>query len=219
MGIFDTYCIFCGGPQTSDFIGSDDILESLKEVHNIDISYDKLEYDTKWLNNLLFLTDDNKVLEGYSYASIGGVFDNAEGDSISMVEANKIFMVHVDCMNYLKKLNFNEILSKNIKLDMNDMDEIVKIINYGGAEKYFNQFYDLEKCILDKNYWMLISPLDKENGEKNRNRIKKIAEQLLIEHDEKKIKRLTKRKTKNSSKKSTKRKTKNSSKKSIKRKI
>lgn len=180
MSSHNTYCIFCAGPQTSILIENNSVSENI-QLNNETVNYDKFHNHVKWFDKFVILTEDDEILTGYKDAFGYKNFQKENHDEIDITDNENTFLVHVDCMKFIKsQLNLKKIVSSNFDVGTNDDEELLKFIDYGGIEKYAWREFDINKCVKDNNTWMLISPLyDSVDGKRNGKRILNAAKQVL----------------------------------------
>lgn len=131
---------------------------------------------TNWLNNLTFLTVDNKIVHNIDDISCNITFEDNAGtiyvhnayvdtrnSEFKRQNDNNIgFVMHTDCWNFIYKeygikLKYGDLPVPN-KID--DQDKIFGFLYYGEIEKYWSQFLDFIEIVIDFKEHILSSPLN-----------------------------------------------------------
>jgi hypothetical protein len=174
MGCFDIYCIICGNNCYNNNLNNKFnwkkkgtiLLENNKIIHNVEEIYCNIVFKSK--NNELYIAST-----GYNIFSY---FNN--------YYSNNCIFLHTDCWKFIKK-------EYNIELKYGDLPILknyynkIENINYKLISKYQEQYFNSDKLIKDKNEYMMLSPLSKEEGSnKNILRIKKIFSQFKIRYEQ-----------------------------------
>jgi hypothetical protein len=180
---WDVFCCICGnGCYNNNF-------ESLKTwfedvVSNIvpDTDIKNILKRTKWINKSLTLLWNNKIQKNTNKNF------NCE-DSLPYVDKldHGIF-IHLDCWKFIKinygiELKYCNLPVNYKNIDKNDLriPPLMKM-KYGEIQKYWRQDFDYLNNYLDKNTYMIDSPLISSNT-KNITRIKKIISQLKLKKE------------------------------------
>ena len=174
MGCYDVFCPICG---ICVFIPKNDLDK-------------KYTSKIKWIKKASFMTATNEIKKICSEILCSNVFScaNERKSYISELYPHRIYdesdeaitgyFIHRDCYEFIKKkfkinIVFGDFYhSAKNKLTLND-----HYVNFGGVEKYWDQYFDWNKMIEDGNFWMAESPL---KNAKNAQRIVKIVKQLKI---------------------------------------
>lgn len=176
MGCWDIFCIICGN-----------------NCHNYT---DNKKYN--WLEKATLLLENNNIIHGAEEVNCNVGFKYKKelyeasimylGSSIyyNKLFSNKCIFLHTDCWKFIKK-------EYNIKLKYSDLPfskkyynfyDTIGNVNYKPISKYQEQYFNFNKAIQDKNEYMILSPLSKEEGSsKNISRIKKIFSQFKIRYE------------------------------------
>lgn len=196
MGIWDTYCLICG----NSCFAEKDLEFILKFQFKVTADIKGLNSKLKWLNNCTVLAANNDVIHGcnetdggatffkdkkiaYTCDIFNGFFDYFRNDYI-----NKGIAIHTDCWKFIKKVYKIELKYKDLPISEQYYNYDAKIgdVNYGSITKYQSQFMEYHKMYLDKNIYMVTSPLSKtDESKKNIPRIKKIISQFKFKNDPK----------------------------------
>jgi hypothetical protein len=184
MGCSDIFCILCGLPYSNYYL--------------IENKIDKIE----WIKKCTILTLDNKIIHNCENTDCYSAFENpsigiefqAYGyyQSKNLVEYPKYILgcfVHTDCWHFIKKEYNIELIYSMIPF-ISKMNKKISInhpillshIKYDIVNKYWQQDFNYKQLLLDKNEYLLTSPLDNKNKlcSKNISRIKKIFKQFNI---------------------------------------
>jgi len=177
MGCYDVFCPICG---ICVFIPKNDLDK-------------KYTSKIKWIEKASFMTATNEIKKTCSEISCSNVFycakkPHVKKSYISVLYPHRVYydsednitgyFIHRDCYEFIKKkfkinIVFGDFYhSAKNKLTLND-----HYVNFGGVEKYWDQYFDWNKMIEDGNFWMAESPL---KNAKNAKRIVKIIKQLKI---------------------------------------
>jgi hypothetical protein len=177
MGCYDVFCPICG---ICVFIPK----------YDLDKKYTS---KIKWIKKASFMTTINEIKNICSEINCNNVFycakkTHVKKSYISELYPHRIYdesdvditgyFIHRDCYEFIKKkfkinIVFGDFFhSAKNKLTLND-----HYVNFGGVEKYWEQYFDWNKMIEDGNFWMAESPL---KNAKNAQRIVKIVKQLKI---------------------------------------
>lgn len=180
MGVYDVYCLLCGGP-----IGWSGELHT-DDGEEIYVSDKKGEFT--WLNKLYLIPIEGEKIEvlARNYDQCGGFDVNNERYEVTPMgwedcDSIKSIICHVDCYKSLTditKLPINFNMVNKIEMDQcncllkNKSHYGYKMKNYTGEQDapYYDMYYN------DK--WLLESPL---NNEINKNRIHDIWKNILEE--------------------------------------
>lgn len=150
-----------------------------------------MNINTKWLNNCTFLCANNDIIHGCKEITCNISFKDKKGNfyiNKTKYDALGIYGVftHTDCWKFIKnkynlKLNYSY-----LPINIHDITQykIFNHINYGIIEKYWSQYQNFIKMILDNNEELSYSPLKSLLVAKN---IKKIFSKLKIKNDVKRI--------------------------------
>ena len=172
MGCWDVFCFLCGNTcYRARFDEDNYYYENAKNKYkNQKLFNDKIKNiikNTKWLEKCTFLATNNEIIHNCEEVSCNGVFEdenntyihNADYESLDNM-MNGVF-VHTDCWKFIKKeykinLSYSHlpILEKNPVIK-----KIFNFINYGTIEKYWEQYFNFLKIILDSNEELCYSPL------------------------------------------------------------
>ena len=166
MGIWNEYCLICGGPIINTFFIDNDKGKSTKIT--------KKEYD--WMNKLFLISNDNKLLQttGNVYDSVGGFVIQSKYYIITPLNYHAGFdndgyglICHQDCYNLIKKKLNHELVFANVCRILSEGSSTLKQLSkYKPMDKYINQFFEYSSAI-NEYPWLLNSPLnDKINQEK-----------------------------------------------------
>lgn len=172
MGGFDIYCIICGNPQndaSSQLSGnSPELKEFIKK--------------TRYMNNITFLTRDDKIIFDCYDASDCGCFMTEESEIEyripSQRSASSGIPIHGACWNYIKHKYL-------LELKYSDIDPIVSTRFSGNyriygdiINKYQDRYMDFSE-IFDSNKELCYSPLDKLSSENEKRIQNRIKEQII----------------------------------------
>lgn len=175
MGIWDEYCLICGGPLWNNFIKGKDMYDE-----HTGLSHSIIKKDYNWLNDLYLIlssgliistTVDNHYesgefkIKGKKYVITPLNYHNSNaGDDYGIV-------CHRDCYKLLSdKLNY-ELRFNNICRLLDTGNSLIKNKSgYGVMVKYQSQFFNYYDAHT-QNAWLLESPL---KNKKNMERILKM---------------------------------------------
>lgn len=188
---WDSYCCICGNSCKNVDI---EYLTELFEVYNeytknknvikIDILeikniVKKLKWTKKTFSllptNIIYNSTNKIECENYLPFKDSSYFDDNILNGV---------LIHQDCWNFIKN-NYNiELKYKDLPIRYIDNDKNPPLynINYGEITKYWSQDFMYDELYLDKNIYMLDSPLLNIN-KKNIIRIKKIIQQFNIKKE------------------------------------
>jgi hypothetical protein len=174
MGCYDVFCPICG---ICVFIPKNDL--DKKYISKI-----------KWIEKAYFMTTTNEIKKICSEISCSNVFScaNERKSYISELYPHRIYdesdeaitgyFIHRDCYEFIKKrFKINIVFGDFYYSAKNKLTIDDHYVNFGGVEKYWEQYFDWNKIIEDENFWMAESPL---KNTKNAQRIIKIIKQLKI---------------------------------------
>jgi len=176
MGIWDVYCVICGGPTRNDF-KKGTYLSSPKGEMTVQKTITKYN----WLDKLVLISSTEEVINttsgdyndsgefeldiNYVVAPLnwpsGDDFDDTDTDEREAV------LCHKACYNYLKaKLGYTLKFSDICRLLSTSDNFFKNKSGYGLNKKYFSQFYDYYGAY-NENSWLLEEPTkNKENGDR-----------------------------------------------------
>jgi hypothetical protein len=171
MGGFDIYCIICGNPQndaSSQLSGNTPELKTFIKK-------------TRYMNDITFLTKDDKIIFDCYDASDCGCF-MTEGSDIEYripsqrsSSENSGIPIHCDCWNYIKQ-------QYSLELKYSDIDQSVSTGYSGNYRIYgdqinqyqsrYMQFHDILENDLQELCYSPLDNLTSENEKRIQNRIK-----------------------------------------------
>jgi len=176
---WDTYCCICGNSCKGGDINYLTEIFDLYSNNKIPMEEIKdISKRIKWCTKGMTLLRNNKNIKNSKYM-------DCEAHLPFDIDDTGIF-IHVDCWKFIKITYGIELHYSNLPVNYKDnkISGIPPLINidYGEIKKYWNQDMDFYKLLLDKNTYMLDSPLVSSNV-KNINRIKKIISQLKLKKE------------------------------------
>lgn len=161
MGIWEEYCLICGGPLNDEF--TIEIDDKQKQVT-------KKEY--KWMYQLFILTNDNKIIKAnYGDYELSGSFEIGSKEyhttPINYQETNYGVVCHRDCYHLILKKLKHDIIFANVCRLLDKYNSILKPKSkYKPMDKFMQQFYEYD-LIVKNHSWLLESPLvNKQNEER-----------------------------------------------------
>ena len=176
MGGFDIYCIICGNPQhnaSSQLSGNKEFIKK-----------------TKYMDNITFLTSDDKIIFDCYDASDCGCFENNKSEieyripSQCSDTSTRIpgIPIHSDCWNYIKQKYLLELKYSDINPDVS--------IKFSGNYKIFNdeinqyqsRYMKFQDILENDVQELCYSPLDNltnKNEKRIQNRIKEQIKKLI----------------------------------------
>lgn len=164
MGVWEEYCLICGGPLTNKFI-----LIKYTEEEDIQTTITKKEYN--WMNQLFLLTSDNQIIKtmGNKYDSYGGFKLGPKSYAVSphrYVESDNYGVVcHQDCYHLIQKKLKHDMLFVNVCRLLDKYNSILKPKSkYKPMDKFIQQFYEYN-LIIKNHEWLLESPLVNKQNE------------------------------------------------------
>ena len=185
MTYVDIYCVICGNPsQDVDSIIEDvdkkiDLTMGTLMGTQFNIMQRRFRMDDKnqktipWKKKCIFLTASNAIIKNCWDDDYGFYSKDYPGKRFGKLDyLNRGLYVHEDCFNFVKNeydidLNYSFFSTNNaFNYKGSRSDEIPT-----GISNYWEQFFDVDQLVADKNNYMLLSPLD--GDKKNTNRIKK----------------------------------------------
>jgi len=181
---WDTYCCICGNSCKG---GDSDYLKELfdfpikNKLSLTEVEQNKIIKDIakkiKWFNKgmTLFTNNKNKKLNDSNCEQHLPFKDNYESG----------IFIHCDCWKFVKITYGIDLHYSNLPVNYKDISKQIPPlmnINYGEIKKYWKQDMDFYKIVLDKNTYMLDSPLVSSNTN-NINRIKNIIGQLKLKKE------------------------------------
>lgn len=185
MGCWDIFCPICGISMNTGL--SKELVIKLKK------------YSIDWIYKCTFLTADGKIIHGVNEWACNIEFWKGKDRSISYrhtiedidassleEKSNNGIALHTDCWNYIKGKYGIEL--KYGHLYKEDRDYIIRYTkskkDIYRTEKYWEQDFNFEELLEDKNDYMIYSPLNKTISEnllkKNLARINKVISELRI---------------------------------------
>ena len=210
MGIYDVYCFVCGLPCYNQLVEIK-YEEFVKEIESTKKTYKNKKYNyiteyefnimkssLEYLNNNMFLTVDNKIINDCSNEDASDGFICGKSKQIYRSFPDYIEYVYTDddiygkflhtfCWNYIKQKTGIKLLysmlpmikyTYNLKNDKKNM--LLNKIDHNIVKSYWMQSFDYPRMVLDKNTY--ITSVD---SSKNLSRINKIITQLKIKNDPK----------------------------------
>jgi len=164
MGIWEEYCLICGGPLNDEFTLYDEETQEETQIT-------KKEY--KWMYQLFLLTNDNKIIKTtYNNYELSGEFEI--GTTSYVVTPihygstdNYGVICHQDCYHLIHKKLKHEIVFANVCRMLDKYNNTLKPKSkYKPMDKFIQQFYEYD--LITKNHsWLLESPLvNKQNQER-----------------------------------------------------
>lgn len=182
MGIWDEYCLICGGPIRNDFDG---VQEIYSDESDTDYKAKIKEYD--WLNKLFLILSNNKIMKANNkqYNSYGEIVINRKVYTITPFNYHQDWkyvdgygvVCHQDCYNLLEKSLKYELLFSDVCQLLAEGNSLLKQQSkYAPMNKYISQIFKFYYADRD-NEWILESPL--ENSD-NKKRILNIWKPLVI---------------------------------------
>ena len=153
MGCSDFHCLICGLP-------SYDVIDGLE-----------------WLENCVILTPSNQVIINCFETACNFAFESQNYPGCTFYDNN--LFIHNHCYVYvykkynikLKYSHFNTKKYSNDNYNINPGDDIV--------HEYYDQTFNIEQLIEDKNEYLLLSPYSEDQNSKNyKKNIKRINETI-----------------------------------------
>ena len=174
MGGFDIYCIICGNPQN----------DASSQLSGNTPERKEFIKKTRYLNNITFLTQDDKIIFDCYDASDCGCF-MTEGSEIEYripsqrnTTASLGIPIHSACWNYIKQKYLLELKYSDIDLDVSTrFDGNYRIFN-DEINQYQSRYMKFSE-ILDSNKELCYSPLDNLSSENEKRIQNRIKEQII----------------------------------------
>lgn len=182
MGIWDEYCLICGGPIINYFDGN----TVMYDDNDNEIICNKKEYN--WLNNLILILSNEQIIKltGKHYADSGKFVLNNKLYIVTPINYHSKWInhdgygviCHQDCYKLIEYNLHHKILFSNIAKLLHTGNCLLKNISkYKPMDKYISQLFDYYHAD-QQNKWLLDNPL--KNNE-NKKRILNIWKPLIIQ--------------------------------------
>ena len=186
MGGFDIYCIICGNPQQNASSQLSGNTPELKEFIK----------KTKYMDNIIFLTHDNKIIFDCYDASDCGCFMTEESESEIEYRipsqcsgtSTKIpgIPIHSDCWNFIKEKYLLELKYSDINPDVSTrFSGNYKIVN-DEINQYQSRYMKFQDILENDVQELCYSPLDNLTN-KNEKRIQNRLKEQLVQFKEHKF--------------------------------
>lgn len=181
MGVYDDYCLICGGPirkpddeftilskqEEKKYIKNNKLIIDTKffkrESNNREIKYtpSTIKY-LKWVEKILVITNDGVFNTELSEDGIYNTDEKIYSSVKDLVKNKKLFnydagaVCHKLCYNIIKKQLGKSIKYKDIENIIDNNSSILKNKNiYGDMEKYISsQFFNYFTCLVE-DPWLL----------------------------------------------------------------
>lgn len=168
MGCYDVWCPLCGGPLNG--IYDDKVPLKVKRV-------------TRWMEKVTLLLP-NKTIMGTKEIECNSTFATKKGEEYYFWMGDDFINgvgLHDDCWRVAKKdkLSYDNFEGKSFKKDYYGFT--VKGLDYKPIDKYWNQTFETDRLLKDKNDYLLESPLkSKMNADRVIKNIKKLMKSKKI---------------------------------------
>ena len=192
MGCYDSYCFVCGNrPYSIDLAKY--VAEARREGEKTmtDSQVNHALGHSKWMDNCTFLSSNGQILHNMTEVDCNVGFarkGDREHYQADFRDGKGGVWLHTDCWKYIsekykKKISIFDlpVMLKKHSIKAQDIGINVK---YGKIEKYWQQDTDYNQMYLDKNQYMICSPLT--NNKKNLARINRILGKYKIKQGERK---------------------------------
>ena len=191
MGCWDVYCLACGLPCYSQ---SEEIIEDIND-EEIVRKIKKVIKQTAYLNNVTFLTVDDRVVRNCKEVNCNNTFISPRGEEFvqSVGGAKQHYhmrglFIHTSCWNWVKTtygvgLKYSDLPVARLHTEKaGNASEPIHGINYGPITAYWWQMFDYASMAKNGDEYMV-----DRNDPKNIARMKKIVMQFKIKNDPKRI--------------------------------
>lgn len=161
MGVWDEYCVICGGPLRNDYIKGE-ILHDFGDNDEIEIEVDETNHKYDWLGKLYIITSEEHIVSAnHSQYDQSGSFDIGNTNYViarplwhSAIKYGDGYgyVCHKDCYHFIDnhfrhKLQFGDLCRSEYKYS-----------KYGLMKKYMRQDFRFFTVNRD-NPWLIESPL------------------------------------------------------------
>jgi hypothetical protein len=175
MGGFDIYCIICGNPQN----------DASSQLSRNTLERNEFIKKTRYMNNITFLTNDDKIIFGCYDASDCGCF-MIEGSEIeyripsqSSTSESSGIPIHCDCWNYIKQKYSLELKYSDINPDVSTRFSGNYKIFGDEINQYQSRYMKFQDILENGLQELCYSPLDNLTSENEKRINNRLKEQLI----------------------------------------
>lgn len=172
MGIWDEYCVICGGPLMNMYKKGRKIYDP-----TTDSEIQIIRSGCDWLEKVMMITSDNQTIRNCKWNSMSSDIVNCGQKKYVITPVNyhaRLYdqdgygvVCHNDCYELIETKLKHKLVFANVCRMLDKLNCLLKKKSaYGKITKYYSQFFDYYTANKE-NSWLLQSPLsNKENRER-----------------------------------------------------